>query len=440
MARSSAFDFVGSKKPDAVLHTGSSWSIRRPLVQLLIGLACGIILPIVFHPLRYDMEWAEFFDSSVKNTTIGVTAAICLGYYFLRKLTVIPGPLGALYVFPAFGMAYGIIITLFLFMRFDYGRLQFGASFAISLIWFLTALDRSRGSTQTVALVPVGDTLSLSNLPDVKWNLLKTPTLPPNCSAVVADVRANHSAQWQGFITDCVLSGVPVLHVKQAQEALTGRVEIEHLSENTLGSLNPNDTYLQVKKIGDFIAAVLVLLLAWPFFLLIALLVKIDSPGAAIFAQPRVGYRGKVFTIYKFRTMSAQPSHAEGDARQSAMTSDNDQRITRLGRFLRKMRIDELPQVFNILRGQMSWIGPRPEAQALSKWYEGELAFYRYRHIVRPGITGWAQINQGHVTEVDDVLEKLHYDFFYVKNFSFWLDLLITFRTIRTILTGFGSR
>ena len=237
-----------------------------------------------------------------------------------------------------------------------------------------------------------------------------------------------------------MLSGVPVLHVKQAQEALTGRVEIEHLSENTLGSLNPNDTYLQVKKIGDFIAAVLVLLLAWPFFLLIALLVKIDSPGAAIFAQPRVGYRGKVFTIYKFRTMSAQPSHAEGDARQSAMTSDNDQRITRLGRFLRKMRIDELPQVFNILRGQMSWIGPRPEAQALSKWYEGELAFYRYRHIVRPGITGWAQINQGHVTEVDDVLEKLHYDFFYVKNFSFWLDLLITFRTIRTILTGFGSR
>ncbi|TIP99650.1 MAG: sugar transferase, partial [Mesorhizobium sp.] len=117
-----------------------------------------------------------------------------------------------------------------------------------------------------------------------------------------------------------------------------------------------------------------------------------------------------------------------------------DTRITRLGQFLRKSRIDELPQAINILRGEMSWIGPRPEALVLSKWYEAELPFYRYRHIVRPGITGWAQVNQGHVAAVDDVLEKLHYDFYYIKNFSPWLDVLIVFRTIRTMLTGFGAR
>ena len=122
------------------------------------------------------------------------------------------------------------------------------------------------------------------------------------------------------------------------------------------------------------------------------------------------------------------------------MTIDGDTRVTRFGRGLRHLRFDEFPQLINILRCEMSWIGPRPEAVPLSQWYEKELAFYRYRHIVRPGITGWAQVRQGHVAEVDDVLEKLHYDFYYIKNFSPWLDVLIAIRTLRTMLGGFGAR
>jgi lipopolysaccharide/colanic/teichoic acid biosynthesis glycosyltransferase len=105
-----------------------------------------------------------------------------------------------------------------------------------------------------------------------------------------------------------------------------------------------------------------------------------------------------------------------------------------------RSRIDELPQLFNVLKGEMSWIGPRPEAIALSEWYEAELPFYSYRHIVRPGITGWAQINQGHVTNLDDIRAKLQYDFYYIKNFSYWLDLLIVFRTIVVMASGFGAR
>ena len=99
-----------------------------------------------------------------------------------------------------------------------------------------------------------------------------------------------------------------------------------------------------------------------------------------------------------------------------------------------------MPQILNILRGEMTWIGPRPEASTLSEWYEAEIPFYRYRHIVRPGITGWAQVNQGHVAAVEDVLQKLQYDFYYIKYFSPWLDMLIVFKTIRTVLTGFGSK
>jgi lipopolysaccharide/colanic/teichoic acid biosynthesis glycosyltransferase len=152
-----------------------------------------------------------------------------------------------------------------------------------------------------------------------------------------------------------------------------------------------------------------------------------------------MGYGGRTVTMFKFRSMTHRPEQTE-DPRAAAVTRNADQRVTRVGRFLRRYRIDELPQAFNVLRGEMSWIGPRPEAIPLSLWYERELPFYRYRHIVRPGITGWAQVNQGHVAEVDDVLWKLHYDFYYIKNFSFWVDLLIVARTIRTMLTGFGAR
>ena len=140
----------------------------------------------------------------------------------------------------------------------------------------------------------------------------------------------------------------------------------------------------------------------------------------------------------KFRTM--QVAGDVEDDRRAAMTDDGDVRITRLGAFLRRSRIDELPQVWNILKGEMSWIGPRPEAEVLSAWYTGDVPFYRYRHVVRPGISGWAQVNQGHVAEVDDIHLKLQYDFFYIKYFSPWLDVLIVFRTVRTMLTGFGSK
>ena len=128
------------------------------------------------------------------------------------------------------------------------------------------------------------------------------------------------------------------------------------------------------------------------------------------------------------------------DERLAAMTGDQDDRVTRIGRFLRKTRIDELPQIINILMWQMSWIGPRPEAAILSKWYTNEIPFYRYRHVVKPGISGWAQVNQGHVAEVDEVHRKLQYDFYYIKYFSPWLDVLILFRTIKTMLSGFGAR
>ena len=200
----------------------------------------------------------------------------------------------------------------------------------------------------------------------------------------------------------------------------------------------PARGYFHLKTIIDFVAALVLLPILLVPMLLVALAIRIDSRGPAIFRQHRLGLSGKPITVLKFRTMEVH-DHV-GDARSAATTVAEDDRITRVGAFLRRTRIDELPQIFNILKGEMSWIGPRPEALALSDWYVDEIPFYRYRHVVRPGISGWAQVNQGHVAHVDEVREKLQFDFFYIKYFSPWLDILILFRTVKTMATGFGSR
>lgn len=256
---------------------------------------------------------------------------------------------------------------------------------------------------------------------------------------MVADLRADLSDEWDRRLADFALSGVPVYHSKHLNESLTGRVELEHLSENSFGTLSPISAYMTAKHLIDWTVALTVAIVLMPAFLILSVAIMLDSRGSPIFRQRRIGYCGRSFVMWKFRTMTAVAS-GSGDFRAAAMTTANDQRITRIGRFLRQSRLDELPQIVNILKREMSWIGPRPEAEILSQWYEAEIPFYRYRHIVRPGITGWAQVNQGHVAEVDEVRAKLYYDFYYIKNFSPWIDFLICARTVRTMLTGFGAR
>ena len=308
---------------------------------------------------------------------------------------------------------------------------------------FLLGYFNQRAAPKRMYYVPVGKTGIVDDTPDVDWIRLVEPVVPddPNASIVV-DLRSDHEPEWERMLAQAALSGIPVYHTKQLRESLTGRVQIEHLSENSFGSLLPALGYRGVKRTIDIVASVVLLPILLPLLIVVALLVRASSSGPILFRQRRMGYRGVPFDMIKFRTMVVEQEAMTNDAaaRHSAITRDADDRITRIGRFLRRSRIDELPQIVNILRGEMSWIGPRPEAVPLSAWYESELPFYAYRHIVRPGITGWAQVNQGHVAGLDDVHVKLHYDFYYIKFFSSWLDLLIALRTIGIMLTGFGAK
>lgn len=406
--------------------------------RLLGGLLLAVGIPLL---IRAMAEPKVVYSINLQVTITAAIFAHISGYLIYRRLDVFPGVATFGTLLPAFTLSYGLVFLVIFFFRLDYSRFQAAGSFLISTLWYFSlAASLNRLEPGRLAVVPVGSVHRLAAVRGVAWHRLQRPGLVPGrIQGVVADLRADLPDAWVRFITGCVLSGMPVYHVKQVLESLTGRVEIEHLSENTLGSLHPNQAYSRIKQAADWLVALAVLIVASPLLLIVALLIRLDSPGPALFRQQRVGHRGAVFTLYKFRTMRDDRG-GPVTAREKAITRGDDPRITRIGRVLRRTRLDELPQLFNILRGEMSWIGPRPEALMLSLWYEKELSFYPYRHIVRPGITGWAQVNQGHVAAIGDVHEKLHYDFYYIKNFSPWLDLVIVMRTIRIMLTGFGAK
>ena len=407
---------------------------RRIKVQLGGGLLVAAALPLTVLQIATDEIPIPLFNQSA----IGIVVAITAGYYFLKNITVFPGMRANYYVVPSFLVSYAFILALFFFFRLDYSRSAFLSSFILCLIWFWSIyVVAERTGAVRIGVVPFGDVDVLPEARGISWARLSEPELDARYEALVADLRAEIPARWEAFLAESAIRGVAVFHVKQLREAISGQVEIEHLSENSLGSLVPFIAYIRIRRMADFLAAIVVGILLLPFLLVVALLIRLDSPGPALFRQERIGYRGRPFRVAKFRTMSHRPGDAD---RNDAITLEKDPRVTRLGRYLRRTRIDELPQILNILKGEMSWIGPRPEAAILSRWYENEIPFYRYRHIVPPGITGWAQVNQGHVAELHQVNHKLHYDFYYIKNFSPWLDILILIRTARTVLTGFGSR
>jgi len=399
--------------------------------QILSGLLVAVVLPAL---IRWPDSALRFSAASLNNAMVETSAALLVGYFLTRKLAVFPGLQVFSFILPIFSVTYGVTAAGLLLTRPDYSRFQLMASFALAVAFYHYAfLVERRTRRPRLVVVPHGQINRVLECPRVDWMVCQSPEqLPLQYDGLVADLRSDLGEEWMGFLARCALAGIPVYHSKQVQESLTGRVDIEHLSENTLGSLLPSSLYARMKCGLDIVVALLVLPLVAAICGVAAILIKLDSHGPVFFVQDRVGYRGQIFRIYKLRTMRT-------DIEGAHYTEGRDPRITRIGAVLRKYHIDELPQILNILKGEMSWIGPRPEAQPLSEWYQRELAFYLYRHIVRPGITGWAQVNQGYAARPEMVKYKLHFDFYYIKNFSPWLDLVIAAQTIRAVLTGFGS-
>jgi exopolysaccharide biosynthesis polyprenyl glycosylphosphotransferase len=178
------------------------------------------------------------------------------------------------------------------------------------------------------------------------------------------------------------------------------------------------------------------MLILSPLILIVALLIKIDSKGPVFFSQERCGQYHRPYRVYKFRSMVENAEQESGPK----WAEEDDPRITRVGRFIRKLRIDELPQLWNVLKGDMSFVGPRPERPFFVEQLEKKIPYFRERFVVKPGITGWAQVSYGYAASEEDAIEKLNYDLFYIKNMSILLDLVIIFRTVKIVLFGTGAR
>lgn len=409
-------------------------------VQLAACLAIGVALPAV---IFYRGNVAAVSGSVlVQNTVLLAALAISVAVVLIRKFGEFPGTVGARYIFPSFAATYSCATVLILLLRAPYSGALLFLTFVASLIvrFLMNAVER-RGDNILYYLVPGGNIDRLLKEVPSHSVVLTQPRVPSGANAVlVADLHFDHPAEWERAFAAAALSGIGVYHYKQVWEAQTGKVRIEHLSENGLGSLLPSNPYAKVKRAIDISLTIVALPILLVPLAVVAMVIRLDSPGPVFFRQERIGYRGQSFRVLKFRTMREVPLQDGTDQVHAAITRDDDDRITRFGRFLRQTRIDELPQILNILRGEMSWIGPRPEARPLSEWYEREIPFYSYRHIVRPGITGWAQVNQGHVAGISEVHDKLRYDFYYIKNFSMWLDLVVLFRTVLVVVHGIGAK
>jgi len=214
-------------------------------------------------------------------------------------------------------------------------------------------------------------------------------------------------------------------------------VTISDLEQNNQQAIHAvlGSGYLQVKRVLDLFAIIAVLPVVAVIMVITAIAIKLESSGSVFFWQKRVGMNGKTFNMLKFRSMTS-----DSEKNGSQFAKSNDMRITRVGKFIRKFRVDELPQLWNVARGEMSIIGPRPEQESFVNEFNKTIPNYSLRHVVRPGITGLAQIEQGYVADADGTVTKLKYDLYYIKNLSFVTDVQITLKTVYTILTGFGAR
>jgi len=240
-------------------------------------------------------------------------------------------------------------------------------------------------------------------------------------------------------LLDLRLGGVKVEEATSWLERISGRIEVEHLYPSWLifaDGFRFSSFFRLVRRVLNFFLALVGLVIALPLLPFIALAVKLGSPGPMLYRQKRVGRGGATFYCYKFRTMRQD---AEADT-GATWATDNDPRITRVGKFLRSSRLDEIPQLWCVLKGDMHFVGPRPERPEFVEWLSKEIPYYGVRHTVRPGITGWAQVQYKYGNTLEDAREKLQYDLFYIKNASVGLDFWIAFQTIKIVLLGRGAK
>ncbi len=289
--------------------------------------------------------------------------------------------------------------------------------------------DPQKQGTTVGPHMVLGTTGQINEVMKEVWAKAAILAIPRNCNRNL--VRK---------VLEARMRGIRVLEMSQVYENLTGRVPVQHIQDDwflyTDGFYILSKEYVQkFKRLFDIFSSSLLLFLASPVILLTAIAIRLDSSGPVFYRQDRVGKLGKVFSIVKFRSM-----FENAEAKGIKWATKRDPRVTRVGRWIRLFRIDEIPQLWNVLKGEMSLVGPRPERPEFVKELEAVIPYYAVRHCVPPGVTGWAQVSYPYGASVEDALHKLEYDLYYIKNMSILLDLKIAMKTVGVVLIGDGAR
>ena len=270
-----------------------------------------------------------------------------------------------------------------------------------------------------------------------KYNSLCELAQQKKVNKIIVALKEKRNALPISDLLECRVCGIEVLEGNSFYEMLTGKLIVEAINPSWLifsqGFQKPLIKRF-TKRTIDLILSLSMLILLFPVILLVALIIKLDSRGPVLFSQERVGQNREPYMVHKFRSMRQDAEAKTGPV----WARSDDDRITRIGHFIRKWRVDEIPQLWNVLKGEMSFVGPRPEREHFVKELESVIPYYKERFSVKPGLTGWAQVSYGYGASVEDAVEKLNYELFYIKNMSILMDLMIVARTVKTVLFGHG--
>lgn len=383
------------------------------------------------------VAWNHWQFSSVieeRALVFVATGAYALAAIATARMTSLPrsAPLAAILITTT--ISFTVALAALAAIRLPYSRLYLSSAWILAMLCQAAAYGVQPRIYPRFAILPGKMTDRLRSVPGASWIPVEEAD-HSEVDAIVLDPSTDGSPDWAGPVADWKLRGMKLVDARAVYEMFTGRVQVDPVYSTHLELAEPHVVYPALRRCIELISLFLMLPLLLPLSLFVAALVKIDSRGPALFWQDRVGFRGTPFKMCKFRTM-----RIDAEVAGPQFATVRDWRITRLGRFLRQSRLDELPQLWNVLRGDMSIIGPRPEQTSFARRFEQELPTYTYRHLVKPGITGWAQVNQGYAANSAETRTKLEFDLYYVKNLSACLDASIILKTFRTIATGFGAR
>lgn len=404
-----------------------------PLFLAIGSLATSFaLMPVVYGILTYGPTWPQYLQGPMLThvllncaaNAVVMLAALLLSGRLDRKLAGVLTLLLAVHG----GLAFLVLTTRGLYSnQIMLTAVPVSAALGAAVMYLKHRSVRTRIALLGPHDAPTGQTL-------LTYDRIRDPDTDLRSYDVLLTTSViDMSSDWARVLSKAMITGKPVRHLAEYVEEEQGLVSIDHFD---LDHLPPTGltSYRIRKRLMDLAIVVALLPVALPILAAGALAVLVSMGRPVLFVQPRTGQGGEVFSIYKLRTMQAS-SEIHG-----AATVKGDLRITPVGSFLRRCRIDELPQLLNVLKGDMSIIGPRPEWTLLSEKYSNDLPSYVYRHLVRPGITGWAQVRGGYASDLAEVRTKVGYDLFYIKNMSFALDIQILVRTVWTLLTGGGAR